>query len=160
MSRKVITTLAGVAAVFGALSVAPASAEQLLRLHTTSPTVVAAAPSPSVGVLAGNIATMFRPQSEASGTAATTLQRGPVLKPIKLSFDCVVDGTPVEFPNDIRISNPYSFATASVQVAYAAPGGNTGVVMLPALAPGQGIFVSNAVPGGGIVGMACTAQQL
>ena len=80
---------------------------------------------------------------------------------MKLKFDCVVAGTPVEFPNDIRISNPYNFAVAAgTVVAYSAPFGNSGTVVLPALAPGAGFFVSNAVPGGITAGAACAASQI
>ncbi len=89
-----------------------------------------------------------------------TIVRAPA--PVfKLSFDCVVAGTPVEFPNDIRISNPYDFSVAAGTVAfYSAPYGNTGTVTLPALAPGAGIYVSNAVPGGITAGTPCSASQL
>ncbi|NIQ58514.1 MAG: hypothetical protein GWN71_35720, partial [Gammaproteobacteria bacterium] len=30
---------------------------------------------------------------------------------VKLVFECSVEGTPQELPDDIRISNPYPFAT-------------------------------------------------
>ena len=84
-----------------------------------------------------------------------------VLTRLKLSFDCVVAGTPVEFPNDIRISNPYSFTVAAGTVAtYSAPFGNSGTVVLPALAPGAGVYVSNAVPGGITAGAACSASEM
>jgi hypothetical protein len=79
----------------------------------------------------------------------------------KLQFDCVVAGTPVEFPNDIFISNPYNFTVAAgTQASYNAPFGNTGTVLLPALAPGAGFWVSNAVPGGVTAGAACSAKQI
>ena len=80
---------------------------------------------------------------------------------VKLRFDCIVAGTPVEFPNDILISNPYNFTVAAgTQAAYSAPFGNAGTVVLPTLAPGAGFLVSNAVPGGVTAGAACTANQI
>ncbi|MEM6693222.1 MAG: hypothetical protein AAF626_00975 [Pseudomonadota bacterium] len=86
----------------------------------------------------------------------------PVLAPevVKLSFDCIVAGTPVVFPNDIYISNPYDFTTTDgVKVAYAAPGGSEGTVTLPAIEPGEGIYVSNAVKGGMTPGTTCSAME-
>lgn len=79
---------------------------------------------------------------------------------LKLSFGCEVAGTPVEYPDDIRITNPYSFAIgAGVKVAYAAPYGHSGEVLLPAMAPGQSIYVDGAVEGGLAPGVSCTAVQ-
>ena len=93
-----------------------------------------------------------------------TVVIGPAMRmpivPLKLSFACEVAGTPVEFPNDIRISNPYNFTVQAGTVAhYSAPFGNTGTVVLPELAPGAGIYVSNAVPGGITAGTPCSASQ-
>lgn len=93
-------------------------------------------------------------------SALTIVDQGP-LKTLNISLDCEVAGTPVEFPDDIRISNPYSFAIAAGTVAsYLAPFGNTGTVVLPALEPGHGVYVSNAVPGGITAGSACSASTL
>ena len=102
----------------------------------------------------------FQLQRITTNAQMAPLANGAILK-MKLKIDCVVSGTPVEFPNDIRISNPYNFAidTGTV-VAYNAPFGNTGTVVLPALAPGAGFHVSNAVPGGITAGAPCTVSQI
>ena len=76
---------------------------------------------------------------------------------VSIGFRCEVSGTPVEFPNDIRLTRVVGATTAGTSVAYAVPGGHTGVVTLPALAAGQSYHVSNAVPGGLPAGTACTA---
>ena len=82
----------------------------------------------------------------------------PLHGPLSSSKLC---GSPVEFPDDIRITNPHNFATdAGIVVAYNAPYGNTGTVVLPALAPGAGFHVSNAVPGGVTAGAPCSASQI
>lgn len=75
-----------------------------------------------------------------------------------LQLDCVVAGTPVEFPNDIRISNPYRFALDAGTIGYSAPGGHSGTVNVATLGPGQGFYVSNAVPGGMTAGAPCSAS--
>ncbi len=83
------------------------------------------------------------------------------LRPIKLQFNCVVQGTPVEFPNDIAISHNYNFTVpAGTKVAYVAPFGKSGVVTLPALAPGKVHYVMNVFPGGGPAGAPCSASQV
>ncbi len=83
------------------------------------------------------------------------------LVPIKLQFKCVVKGTPVEFPNDIAIWHSYSFTVpAGTKVAYTAPYGKTGTVVLPALPPNTYHFVNNVFPGGGPAGAPCTATQI
>ena len=80
--------------------------------------------------------------------------------PIEMIFDCVVDGTPVEFPDDIAISHNYNFTTpAGTRVAWTAPFGNFGRVALPALEPGKRYIVRHAVPGGITAGSPCTAVQ-
>ena len=99
-------------------------------------------------------------QRETTNIQMAPLANGAIVN-MKMKFDCVVSGTPVEFPNDIRISNPYSFAIgAGTVVAYKAPFGNAGTVVLPALAPGAGFHVSNAVPGGITAGAPCSASQV
>jgi hypothetical protein len=88
------------------------------------------------------------------------MTRAPVAI-IKMKFNCVVAGTPTEFPNDIAISHNYGFTVpAGTKVAYTAPYGNTGIVTLPALAPGTYFFVYNAIPGGMQAGAPCSASQI
>lgn len=76
----------------------------------------------------------------------------------RLDLDCVVAGTPVDRPNDIRISNPHTFALEAGTIQYTAPLGNAGIVNVPVLGPGQAFYVSNAVPGGTSRGAACSAS--
>ncbi|MCG6901837.1 MAG: hypothetical protein LJE68_04065 [Rhodobacter sp.] len=97
--------------------------------------------------------------------ATTNVQMAPTanraIVKMKLSFNCVVSGTPVEFPDDISISHNYNFTVpAGTMIAYTAPFGNSGTVALPALAPGKRFVVSHAVPGGITAGAPCTATQL
>lgn len=83
-----------------------------------------------------------------------------VVEPVKLSFNCVVKGEPKELPHDIFISNPYGFTTADgLEVAYNAPLGIAGLVVLPALEPGAGVYVRDAVKGGMAPGVECAAVE-
>lgn len=78
---------------------------------------------------------------------------------IKLSFDCVVAGTPVAFPNDLFISNPYEFILEEgVEVAYLA-GEESGIVILPEIEPGEGVYVQSALEDGLEAGTACSAVE-
>lgn len=79
---------------------------------------------------------------------------------VRLVFDCTVSGTPQELPDDIRIVNPYGFATpAGVVMDYAAPLGATGTVDLPALQPGESAYLLDVLPRGMAPGTACTAVE-
>ncbi|MDF0603963.1 hypothetical protein P1J78_24965 [Psychromarinibacter sp. C21-152] len=158
MTRKLITLLAGAAVALAAL---PASAEPTVHLRSTSPLTVRTYDNFSAPSMYSLFGGMQHGPSYVTRSPDRTLTVVPDVKryPLKLSFACVVSGTPVEFPNDIRISNPYDFATGAVQVAYLAPGNHSGLVNLPALAPGEGVFVSNAVPGGMTAGAPCEAVQ-
>lgn len=77
-----------------------------------------------------------------------------------MHFGCLVSGTPVEFPNDIKIVNTNGYHTpAGVKVAYLTPYGKIGTTVLPGLAPGAYHFVSNAIPGGAPAGSTCSAHK-
>lgn len=169
MSLKFISTLAGAAM---ALSALPVSAGNTIVKFTTGPAGVYA-PNAFAYSTSPNVFSMFRRAPSMAFRNGAFVEAGPrtrVLREsygrapgfsLKLGFDCVAQGTPVEFPNDIRISNPYDFTTpAGIEVAYAAPYGNAGVVVLPALKPGHGVFVSNAVPGGIPAGAPCSAVEM
>jgi len=81
--------------------------------------------------------------------------------PYRMEFDCMVAGTPVEFPDDIRIANPYGFTVPAGTVAvYTGPFGNSGQVILPMLKPGGGVYVAHAIPGGAEAGAWCSASAL
>ena len=76
---------------------------------------------------------------------------GPVLRQVpsfplfRASFNCVVRGTPVEFPDDLHIWSSFAVASGTV-VHWSVPGTNmSGSVVLPALAAGQHHFVSHAL---------------
>lgn len=79
---------------------------------------------------------------------------------VKLVFECTVEGTPVELPNDIRIANPYLFATdAGVTLDWSAPLGAEGTLELPSLAPGESAYLLDVLPRGMAAGTVCTAVQ-
>lgn len=72
-----------------------------------------------------------------------------------LNVDCEVAGSPVEFPNDIKIWST-SGILAGTMLAWNVPGSSfDGVLEMPALAPNQAAFISNALPGGLPAGTPC-----
>ncbi|MBF9028882.1 hypothetical protein HKCCE3408_00620 [Rhodobacterales bacterium HKCCE3408] len=90
-------------------------------------------------------------RSEVAASANVVQTLGSIV------FNCVVSGTPVEFPSDIYLSRAIGATPAGTQVSYTIPGGVTGVAVLPALAPGQGYRVHDVIPGGLPAGTACSA---
>ncbi len=82
--------------------------------------------------------------------------------PIKLNLVCGVYGTPVEFPNDIRIWQPTGYAVpAGTKVFWKVPGSSfQGVATLPKIEPGKAYTLSNALPGGYPAGPNCQISQL
>jgi hypothetical protein len=109
--------------------------------------------------------------SATSAIAAPTLQWGPatndlVLKQQKQTlklyykFECRVQGTPVEFPNDIVIVNKSVFTIpAGTTIHYKVPGSWWKSAVTPSLTPGAGMFVANAIPGGLVAGTPCQAKK-
>lgn len=97
------------------------------------------------------------PMVKSDSSIARTATRGPF---VAVKIGCVVNGTPVEFPNDIWIVNQGSVATkAGLTVQWQTQNNAfSGVVTIPALQPGQGHFVSNALPGGLVAGTPCFAK--
>ena len=92
--------------------------------------------------------------------ASQTLQK---VKPSTLhyavTFDCKAQGTPVEFPNDLVVVNkgPGNISAGTkinwrMENSFA-----QGSYVLPALAPNQQAFISNANPGGLPAGTKCFA---
>ncbi len=64
------------------------------------------------------------------------------------NFNCSVSGTPVEFPNDIRLVRAVGPTEAGTFVKWSVPGTPySGFVTLPALAAGQSFRISNVLPG-------------
>ena len=74
-----------------------------------------------------------------------------------LQLECAVAGTPVEFPNDIKVWSTQTIA-AGTQVAWNVPGSTfDGLFELPALAANQHAFLSSVLPGGLPAGTPCEA---
>lgn len=94
------------------------------------------------------------PLSDVPGTG---MPRDPSAK---LVMECQIVGTPRELPNDIRITNPYGFATEfGMRVRYSAPLGTEGHVDLPALKPDESAYLLDVLPRGMSPGTVCTAVQ-
>jgi len=76
-----------------------------------------------------------------------------------VKFDCRAQGTPVEFPDDLVVVNegPGSIA-AGTKINWRMDNSFTqGSYVLPALAPNQHVFISNANTGGLPAGTKCSA---
>lgn len=81
---------------------------------------------------------------------------------------CVVQGTPVEFPDDITITNESNNVTASTgttiqwkvqgPVANAPPAFAGEHVITGDLAPGEGLLIAGVLPGGQEAGTECEAE--
>lgn len=96
---------------------------------------------------------------------------GPMLRPygeltlrpvnqriLRVRMGCVITGTPVESPDDIRLTAQHTIAAGSV-ATWSIPGTSLGgTVTLPAMVPGQSLFVPNVLPGGWPAGNGCTAH--
>jgi len=92
--------------------------------------------------------------------ASQTLQKvKPSILQYAVKFDCKAQGTPVEFPNDLVVVNkgPGSIS-AGTKINWRMENSFTqGSYVLPALAPNQQAFISNANPGGLPAGTKCFA---
>ena len=73
---------------------------------------------------------------------------------------CVVQGTPVEFPDDILITNESSSTIVQgTKIAWSMTGFPGGTHVLEEdLAPGKGFYILGALPGGMEAGRKCTAN--
>lgn len=80
-----------------------------------------------------------------------------------VSIGCVAQGTPVEFPNDIVLSNKGNVTLAAgtrIQWIMTAPN-RSGVYKLTApLAPGKAVFVANVLGSGVGAGHPCSAKVI
>lgn len=176
MQWKMIAPLLGT--VLALVTQAPARADPHIHIHSRPGNV--AGNSPVAAMIPGILSMVQRrggagawSHPEAGPVPPFVLRRAlpvpaphtvprPVAPPVpgRLVLECVVAGEPVEMPDDILISNPYSFAIGpGVEVAYSAPLGNSGVAVLPFLAPGQSVYVRDALRGGLAPGVGCTAVQ-
>ena len=101
-------------------------------------------------------------KAKPSIQSRSTMQSAAGMKAARIAIKvgCVVNGTPVEFPNDIFIVNQSGVALqARTQVKWNTQNNAfSGVVQLPAMQPGQAHFVSNALPGGLPAGTPCSAK--
>lgn len=80
--------------------------------------------------------------------------------PALLPFDCIVQGTPVEFPDDILITNKGTTTVAKGKAFHwTLPNTNRqgDWVLTEDLLPGKSVFASGVLPGGHPAGAKCTA---
>ncbi len=90
-------------------------------------------------------------------TTNATTARVPVVA-AALNVDCAVEGTPTEFPNDIKIWSSDGI-TAGTTLAWNVPGSTfDGILEMPALAPNQAAFISGVLSGGLPAGTLCEVQ--
>lgn len=82
---------------------------------------------------------------------------GPSIPHLRLSLNCSVAGTPVEFPDDLHIWSTHAIAAGTVATWSVTGTSMHGSMVLPALAPGQFYFASGVLPGGMEAGRPCTA---
>ena len=76
-------------------------------------------------------------------------------------LDCRAYGTPIDFPDDIILTNEGpGTVRAGTRIRWRMEGGNGGVHVLPALAPKQSTYIFNANPGGIPTGRKCKADIL
>ena len=95
-------------------------------------------------------------------TLAPTMNTGPmklnpniVMQAIRIG--CVVQGTPVEFPDDIVLTNSGAIAIpAGYKIKWELPGKTGLYTFVAELAPTKRVFVENAFPGGLQAGVPCT----
>jgi hypothetical protein len=81
--------------------------------------------------------------------------------PTLAQFDCVVQGTPVEFPDDVLITNKLTTTVAKGKTIHWSIPNTTRQgdwVLTEDLLGGKSFFVSGAVPGGISAGVKCDAK--
>ena len=76
-------------------------------------------------------------------------------------LDCRAHGTPIDFPDDIIVTNEGpGFVRAGTKIRWQMDGGSHGVHVLPALAPTESTYIFKANPGGIPTGRKCKADIL
>lgn len=93
-----------------------------------------------------------------------TLLRKPSISNLQISYSigCIVQGTPVEFPNDIVLSNEGAFTIpAGLKVDWVVrPGAYKGSYTFAAqLKPGKNVILANVMSGSAGAGTPCTVTQ-
>ena len=119
-------------------------------------------------ILAGLLVAAPAGAADRTTVAPSESATKPLMKPgpdltLSVKVGCVVRGTPVEFPDDIFLSND---GTATIPAGFkvewevAAPPTSGIHTFAAAVAPGTGVFVQGALPGGVPAGVACTATPV
>ena len=76
-------------------------------------------------------------------------------------LDCRAHGTPIDFPDDIIVTNEGpGFVRAGTKIRWQMDGGSQGIHVLPALAPSESTYIFKANPGGIPTGRKCKADIL
>ncbi len=94
-----------------------------------------------------------------TSTGNQVMQVNPNFLATMIRIDCVVRGTPVEFPDDIWLSNAGSVdipAGYKVKWEMTQPAKTGLYTFAAAVPPNAGVLVANALPGGVPAGMPCT----
>jgi hypothetical protein len=90
------------------------------------------------------------------------INKGGILK-LAMVASCDVSGSPSEFPNDIFLTNKGAGQlSAGTKIQWSVPGYGSGYsgtyVLVAALNPGKGVFLSNVLPNGVEAGHDCKAK--
>jgi hypothetical protein len=99
-----------------------------------------------------------QPTLGPSQTPGPVVTNPGIMKPI-FKIQCVVNGTPVEFPNDIYLGNegPGTIpAGYKVHWDLPAPHFSGDYTFAQDVVPGKGVYILGAVPGGAPAGVLCT----
>lgn len=90
--------------------------------------------------------------------ASTNLRTKIKLSPQAKTVECIVQGQPVEFPNDIWVKNVSSAKfVAGKKISYQVPGHIGSHTLVADLNPGQSIFLANVLPFSVEAGKPCYA---
>lgn len=123
---------------------------------------IAAVLTMPVTVSAGSADPMKLKRGTDAQQIEMTAKKKAITAKLKLKMRCAVAGSPVEFPNDIYVANASRFAMRAGKTVHWQITGTSikGSAVLPALAPGKGVYLSNAIPGGLTAGTPCVATAL
>lgn len=96
--------------------------------------------------------------SVAAATMLTPVRAGSLRPVLRYSLDCTVQGTPVEFPDDIYVYNKGVGAVAKGKILHWSIPNTTRAgdyTLTQDLASGKGVFLSGVVGGGMSAGVKC-----
>lgn len=97
--------------------------------------------------------------SVAAGRLLTPVQAGSLRPVLLYSLDCTVQGTPVEFPDDVYVHNKGTVAVAKGKILHWSIPNTTRAgdyTLTEDLAAGKGVFLSGVVGGGMAAGVRCS----